>query len=395
MFSIKKRFVVRESLIMLMLLGSGSLLIYVDCLKSRYTTVNLGVATKYYSPTILGAIGFVILCLYPFYLLMRLIIWGIKKGFKNRIFFCLLAFLCLFSSGCYDAKKEVISASEAVKIEGLPKTYWTYAITPVTNGNDYRFLSPAEKNSPAESGYLRAVPLKDNIYIVQVKYDNYQNYILMFFKLISAASGKEIRMAFPDTAIEASQYGVSTEVNNFYGTTLVGNRKNIMAFLRAYAKVNFKDVSAEAYKIEGELLRAVNIAKNPLTSNNLSAQNASNSSLPPQNQKQVEAKVEQAEVDIFGKKLSPGKCKALYKEIENDLKNANYCQEDEDCRTLELGGPLIEFGCYHFVNKDADAAPIHKKMFAYSLRCSEIINDCSAAPLPKCVHKKCVYDGKP
>ena len=180
---------------------------------------------------------------------------------KTLSFLCLVIFLSLFITGCYDVKNEVISASEAVRIDTLPKTYWTYTITTVANSNDYRFSSPAEKDTPAESGYLRALPLKDDIYIVQIKSDNYPNYIIMFFKLANGAGGKEIRMAFPVASIEPSQYGVSTQMNNFYGITLVGSRKNIMAFLKAYAKVNFKDVLGEIAKIEAQFLNALPTGK--------------------------------------------------------------------------------------------------------------------------------------
>lgn len=290
------------------------------------------------------------------------------KSSKTVSLLCAVVFLSLFAAGCYDVKDEVILAHEAVSIEGLPSKYWTYTITPIANSRDYRFASPAEKDAPAESGYIRAVPLKDNIYIVQVKYDNYQTYILMFFKLITDARGKEIRMAFPDTAIEPAQYGVKIKVNNFYGTTLIGRRKNILAFLKAHEKVSFKDVSADlsAEKILDLKLHTKRDAK--------------------------QADIDM--VDVLGRKLSPQACKELYAEVENQLKNANFCNEDSDCRTLETGGPLIEFGCFHFVNKDVDTSETYKKMTIYSQRCSDIIDLCSPAPLPKCVRKKCVYNEK-
>jgi hypothetical protein len=180
---------------------------------------------------------------------------------KTLSFLCLIVFLSLFVSGCYDVKYEIISASEAVRIDALPKTYWTYTITAVANSNDYRFSSPAEKNSPTGSGYIRALPLKDDIYIVQIKADNYPNYVIMFFRLANGTGGKEIRLAFPTAAIEPSQYGVSTHTNNFYGITLVGSRENIMALLKAYSKVNFKDVLGEVAKIEAEFLNALPTGK--------------------------------------------------------------------------------------------------------------------------------------
>ena len=52
--------------------------------------------------------------------------------------------------------------------------------------------------------------------------------------------------------------------------------------------------------------------------------------------------------------ISQTACQNLHNEIENDLTKANYCQKDSDCSVLVLGGSYVEFGCYHFVNKDVD-----------------------------------------
>jgi hypothetical protein len=83
-------------------------------------------------------------------------------------------------------------------------------------------------------------------------------------------------------------------------------------------------------------------------------------------------------------------CKALYQEIEGDLAKANYCSQDSDCDTLELGGRLIKFGCFHFVNKATDKDAIYEKMRLYYVQCEKIINDCSPSPRPVCVKSKCV-----
>lgn len=86
----------------------------------------------------------------------------------------------------------------------------------------------------------------------------------------------------------------------------------------------------------------------------------------------------------------PDTCKVLYQEIENDIAEANYCFQDSDCDTLELGGRLIKFGCYHFVNKATDKDAIYEKMHIYYEQCEKIINDCSQSPKPVCVKSKCV-----
>jgi hypothetical protein len=88
-------------------------------------------------------------------------------------------------------------------------------------------------------------------------------------------------------------------------------------------------------------------------------------------------------------------CKALYKDIENDLAEANYCFQDSDCEVLELGGKLIKFGCYHFVNQSTDKEAIYTKMNDYYGQCEQLINDCAKYPKPVCVNNKCVASEEP
>ena len=87
-------------------------------------------------------------------------------------------------------------------------------------------------------------------------------------------------------------------------------------------------------------------------------------------------------------------CKEMYSEIENDIDNANYCKTDSDCDVLMLGGWYVDFGCYHFVNKNVDKDQFYKKMDIYKQQCSQIINDCAAAPDARCVSNKCVFVGQ-
>jgi hypothetical protein len=83
-------------------------------------------------------------------------------------------------------------------------------------------------------------------------------------------------------------------------------------------------------------------------------------------------------------------CKAVYKEIEDEIAKSNYCSVDSDCDTLELGGRLIKFGCYHFVNKATDKDKIYRKMHDYYDKCDQTINDCARAPKPICVQERCI-----
>ena len=255
-----KKALLREGIILLTLLGGGFLLVILDCFRSRHPVINtsVGTASCYYFPTILGEIGIIIVLLYPLYLIIRLIIYTAKKGLKKFTPLCLLIFISFFIAGCYEVQEEIISASQAVRIEGLPEIYYTYTLSARTGSNDYHFAKPAEKDSPAESGYARALPLKDNIYILQLKFDNYKNYLIMFTKLINNAEGKgkELRMVFPKEVIDPASYGVNLKVENLAMVTLTGDRKNILSFLKAYAAVNFLEQPPELSQIKDKISEA-------------------------------------------------------------------------------------------------------------------------------------------
>lgn len=83
-------------------------------------------------------------------------------------------------------------------------------------------------------------------------------------------------------------------------------------------------------------------------------------------------------------------CDRTKNEIEQNLINSNYCKVDSDCEPILLGGQYIEFGCYHYINKQVDKQKIYDQMDEYHSRCSQIINDCSLAPKADCVAGKCV-----
>ena len=84
-------------------------------------------------------------------------------------------------------------------------------------------------------------------------------------------------------------------------------------------------------------------------------------------------------------------CQKLNNEIEDDLTNANYCQNNSDCDVLVLGAGYVEFGCYHFVNKEVDKNKFYSKMDVYNQRCRAAIDKCALAPKPSCVANKCVF----
>ena len=247
---------------MLALLGGGSLLVIIDCLRSRYPVINMGTASMRYFPTIVGEIGIIIFLIYPLYLIIRLIVWGTKKGLKKFTPLCLLVFSLLLIAGCYETKEEIISASEAVRLEGLPEIYYenTFTLSMVKGSNDYHFAKTAQKDSPAESGTARLFPLKDNIYILQAKPDSCKNYLIMFVKWINnpGDKGKELKAVYPQVALDPTPYEVKLKVENLVENILTGNRKDIMDFLKTYADVKFSEQPPELSKMEDKIKEATN-----------------------------------------------------------------------------------------------------------------------------------------
>ncbi len=87
----------------------------------------------------------------------------------------------------------------------------------------------------------------------------------------------------------------------------------------------------------------------------------------------------------------PLSCQNQHDDIESEIDKANYCQIDSDCDILILGGSYIEFGCYHFINKEVDKELFYGKMQKYASKCSRMINECAPAPEARCVSNKCAY----
>ena len=95
-------------------------------------------------------------------------------------------------------------------------------------------------------------------------------------------------------------------------------------------------------------------------------------------------------IGILTNNSSPVGCSYQANQIDHEVKSANYCSVESDCKVLPLGGQYVEFGCYHYINKDIDGEKIYKKMDDYWNRCTKIIDDCAVAPFPKCLNNKCV-----
>jgi hypothetical protein len=161
----------------------------------------------------------------------------------------LLAAIILAAAGCYETDVETISASSAVSVYGLPGTYnkekgGTTIISAVPLSNDYRFRE-INKDNKASTGYLRAVPLQGNIYIVQAKYDDDAVYYLGFYQFVYDSSGAHYKPMEPTVSEQsldqlAKQHGVTIDWDTLdFVPYLKGSTGNIMAFLRAHASLPF------------------------------------------------------------------------------------------------------------------------------------------------------------
>jgi hypothetical protein len=180
---------------------------------------------------------------------------GAQKTILHFAGLVLLAAVILFATGCYETAFEVIDASSAVAVYGAPGNYTldgggSLTISAVPNSHDYRFRRVFKDGSDSK-GYLRAIPLQGDIYIVQAKYDDQSFYYLAFYEFTIDSNGSHYKQMEPNVDEErlgqlAQQYDVKIDFDRFdpvFGLPLTpalsGTRSNIMAFLRAHASLPF------------------------------------------------------------------------------------------------------------------------------------------------------------
>jgi hypothetical protein len=178
-------------------------------------------------------------------LLQRLQGSGAHKAILYSAGVVLVAAVILIVAGCYETDFEVIDAFSAVAVYGVTGTYnvesgGTMTISAVPHSNDYRFQE-VSKDNKVSTGYIRMVPLKGDIYIVQAKYDNEDVYYLAFYRFTIDSSGSHYQPMYPDVDDSrlyqlAEQHDVMLDLDFIY---LDGSRSNIMAFLRAHANLPF------------------------------------------------------------------------------------------------------------------------------------------------------------
>lgn len=164
--------------------------------------------------------------------------------------FILLAGLVLLLAGCYEVDKEVITAGMAEYVYDLPGTYYDdnktrTEISAVSYSKDYRFQQYNE-DKQGDSGYLRAVRLRDDIYILQAKFDDDTYYYLTFYEF----RNKHYMPMWPDVTYQeierlAGQYGIKMDFDDYMMVDmLTGDAVSIMNFLRAHASLPLRQGGA-------------------------------------------------------------------------------------------------------------------------------------------------------
>ncbi len=178
---------------------------------------------------------------------MRRVLSGRRGGEAGNCFtatarFLVLAVLVSVIGGCYAVEQEVILASDAEDVYGLPGNYtWSgddagkTTISAVPDSNDYRFRTVSDDD--VESGYLRAINLRGDIYVIQVKYDDDPDYYIAFYEF---SYGDFTALDIDESTVDlAHQSKVEIEYDYYYYTDwLVGSRRDILNFLLAHEYVD-------------------------------------------------------------------------------------------------------------------------------------------------------------
>lgn len=150
-------------------------------------------------------------------------------------------------SGCYELSSEVIPASQG---EALPYAY-NYAvmdeggrmdITKSGFDNDYRFQW-TRKDGSKKTGVFRAIRVKDDVYAFQARYDEDQDYNVVFYTVDTNRFDPVDPAPSADIKGLAARNGVKIEFDDMADSDnswiVTGSPADILAFLRAHKDVDF------------------------------------------------------------------------------------------------------------------------------------------------------------
>ncbi|MFA6217844.1 MAG: hypothetical protein WDL87_09375 [Candidatus Omnitrophota bacterium] len=97
---------------------------------------------------------------------------------------------------------------------------------------------------------------------------------------------------------------------------------------------------------------------------------------------------------MYLNKVNPYYCRRLDREIENELKKANYCDQDSDCMYADLGARDYAIVCGRLINKSANLKKTQLKVAKSLIDCTPLVA-CDWVPSPKlsCISRKCQDSG--
>ncbi|MBM3504264.1 MAG: hypothetical protein FJX65_10360 [Alphaproteobacteria bacterium] len=167
-------------------------------------------------------------------------------SFRRGVTRIVAAIAMLLVSACYEVGREVIPASAGVQIpEAISPITWNnggsvqFSFVPATR--DYRF-SERSADGSVHNGSVRAMPVRDNIYALQVLYDGSRNYEIYFLQV--TATRVEWMSPQGNLVELGRRYAVNfTEPENdeqWDMNRLEGNPANLLAFLRAHRELRFE-----------------------------------------------------------------------------------------------------------------------------------------------------------
>jgi len=83
-------------------------------------------------------------------------------------------------------------------------------------------------------------------------------------------------------------------------------------------------------------------------------------------------------------------CESTSLELSKRLDLMNYCNDSSECKIVSLGCP---FGCYRFVNENANLSEIAELSGKYKANCPECVYKCPISPEQEqisCENNKCI-----
>jgi hypothetical protein len=108
----------------------------------------------------------------------------------------------------------------------------------VSFSHDYRFRDESKDSAdePNKTGTFRVMRIKDDIYAVQARYDNEDNYDIVFYRITS--NHFEVVQPSSKEAVQALARRYSVKLDD--DDDLSGDRSDMLNFLKAHKELDFE-----------------------------------------------------------------------------------------------------------------------------------------------------------